>query len=64
MVQQPVYEIIKKEDLAAAFADSLSISLAEVLERINNLIDLYAVTAQSSLWTWDYTSRWGYDKWW
>ncbi|GAI46935.1 unnamed protein product, partial [marine sediment metagenome] len=28
------------------------------------LIDLYAATAPSSLWTWDHTSRWDYDMWW
>lgn len=64
MVVQPVYEVIKKEDLAAAFADALSISLAEVLTQINQLVDLYAATAPSSLWTWGHTSRWGYDMWW
>lgn len=61
---QPVYEVIKKEDLAAAFADALAIKLAEVLTAIQQLIDLYAATAPPSLWTWDHTSRWDYDKWW
>ncbi|GAI36162.1 unnamed protein product [marine sediment metagenome] len=64
MVVQPVYEVIKKEDLAAAFADALAIANVEVLERLNNLIDLYAATASSSLWTWDNTSRMDYDMWW
>ncbi len=64
MVVQPTYEVIKKEDLAAAFADALAITNAETLARINNLIDLYAATAPPSLWTWGHTSRWGYDKWW
>ncbi len=64
MVVQPVYEVIKKEDLTAAFADALAIWGAELLARIDNLIDLYAATAPSSLWTWDHTSRWDYDMWW
>ncbi len=64
MVVQPVYEVIKKEDLTAAFTDALSIWGAELLSRIDQLIDLYAATAPSSLWTWDHTSRWDYDMWW
>lgn len=64
MVVQPVYEVIKKEDLTAAFTDALTIWGAELLARIDNLIDLYAATAPSSLWTWDHTSRWDYDMWW
>jgi len=64
MVEQPVYEVIKKEDLEGAYKDSLRLALTEVLERLNNLIELYAATAQSSLWTWDNTSRWDYDMWW
>ena len=64
MVEQPVYEVIKKEDLTAAFADALSIWGAELMAAITHLIDLYAATAPSSLWVWDHTSRWGYDMWW
>lgn len=64
MVVQPIYEVIKKEDLAAAFADALTIWAAELMAAINQLIDLYAATAPASLWTWGHTSRWGYDKWW
>lgn len=64
MVVQPVYEVIKKEDLTAAFADALTVALSGVLAAIQQLIDLYAATAPSSLWTWDNTSRWDYDMWW
>jgi len=64
MVEQPVYEVIKKEDMQAAFRDALEQSLLELLERINNLIDLYSATAPSSLWTWGYSSRWDFDMWW
>jgi len=64
MVVQPVYEVIKKEDLAAAFADALTIWGAELMAAINELIDLYAATAPKSLWTWGHTSRWGFDMWW
>ena len=62
--QQPTYEVIKREDLIAAFRDALSQALLEVLEQINNLIDLYSATAPSSLWVWGQTSRWDYDMWW
>ena len=64
MVQQPIYEVIKKEDLMAAFADALAVANVEILQRLDNLIELYAATACSSLWTWDNTSRWDYDMWW
>jgi len=63
MVVQPVYEVIKKEDLAAAFADALTVWGAELMAAINRLIDLAASSAGSSLWTWGYTSRWDYDMW-
>jgi len=62
--QQPTYEVIKREDLLAAFRDAMTQSLLEVLERINNLIDMYSATAPSSLWVWGQTSRWDYDMWW
>jgi len=60
----PVYEYIKKEDIEAAFRDALVLAFAEITARIEELIALYAATASPSLWTWDYTSRWDYDKWW
>ena len=64
MVTQPIYEVIKKEDMTAAFRDALEEALLDILARINQLIELYSVTAQPSLWTWDYTSRWDFDMWW
>ena len=60
----PVYEYIKKEDIQAAFRDALTIAFAEIFNSINTLISLYAATAPPSLWTWNHTSRWGYDTWW
>ena len=63
MVVQPVYEVIKKEDLAAAFADALTVWGAELMAAIQQLVDLYASTAPSSLWVWNNTSRWDYDLW-
>lgn len=60
---QPIYEVIKKEDMTGAFRDALAQALLEVLERINTLVDMYSATAPASLWTWDYTSRWDYDMW-
>jgi len=59
-----VYEYIKKTDIQAAFRDALNESLSGILSRLNALIDAYSATAQPSLWTWDNTSRWDYDKWW
>lgn len=60
----PVYEYIKKEDIEAAFRDALKLAFAEITERIDTLISLYAATAPASLWVWGQTSRWDYDKWW
>ena len=60
----PVYEYIKKEDIEGAFRDALVTAFAELTARIETLISLYAATAPQSLWTWDHTSRWDYDKWW
>lgn len=60
----PVYEYIKKEDIEAAFRDALVQAFAEITARIETLISLYAATAPSSLWTWDHTARWGYDRFW
>ena len=64
MVSQPVYEVIKKEDLQGAFRDALRLALTEVLARINTFIEIYTSVQTSSLWTWDYSSRWDYDMWW
>ncbi len=60
----PVYEYIKKEDIEAAFRDALNLSFAEITARIETLIALYSAVAPTSLWVWDYTSRWDYDEWW
>ena len=61
---QPTYEVIKKEDLISAFNTALRLALDEILSRIEELTTLYSSTAASSLWTWNYTSRWDYDMWW
>lgn len=61
---QPCYEVIKREDLVAAFREALAVSLSEVLERINEFIDIYTSIEVSALWTWGYSSRWDYDLWW
>jgi len=62
--KQPTYEVIKREDLIAAFKSALALALDEILASIEELTVLYSATAASSLWTWDYTSRWDYDTWW
>lgn len=61
---QPCYEVIKREDLVAAFSEALASALTEVLERINTFIDIYTAIEVSALWTWGYSSRWDYDLWW
>jgi len=64
MVVQPTYEVIKKEDLEGAFRDAIETALLDLMSRINQLVDIYSSTAPDSLWTWGYTSRWDYDRWW
>lgn len=61
---QPIYEIIKREDLIAAFTIALERALKEVLARIDEFIDIYTSIEVSALWIWDYSSRWDYDMWW
>jgi len=63
-VGQPVYEVIKREDMIGAFQAALSQANEAVLERINTFIDLYSSVAPQSLWTWGQTSRWDFDLWW
>jgi hypothetical protein len=60
----PTYEIIKREDITGAFRDALSSAILEVLSRIDSLIATITSTASQGLWTWNYTARWDYDKWW
>ena len=62
-VQQPVYEVIKREDIMAAMRDAITAAFAPIMAQLQQLIDAYAATAPASLWTWGYTSRWGYDMW-
>jgi len=59
----PVYEYLKKEDLANKFKEALEISFRELTAQINNLIWMYTKTAVNSPWVWGYSSRWGYDFW-
>jgi len=64
MNNQPTYEVIKREDILAAIRDALTAALEGIVAQLEQLISLYSATAPSSLWTWDYTSRWDYDTWW
>jgi hypothetical protein len=59
-----VYEIIKREDIREAFRDALRIELGALLISQENLITLYAASQPSSLWQWDFTSRFDFDLWW
>lgn len=62
--KQPIYEVIKREDIREAFRDALRLELGAVLLYQENLINLYTSSQPSSLWTWDFTSRWDFDQWW
>jgi len=59
-----VYEVIKKQDLVGAFRDALTEALRDIIQRLDEIADLYSAIATEALWTWDYASRWDYDKWW
>jgi hypothetical protein len=60
----PCYEVIKKEDLQAAFRDAMIDALNQITGQINSLVDTVTATAPQGLWTWNFTSRWDYDMWW
>lgn len=59
----PTYEVIKKEDIQGAFRDALNTVLPEILDKLDNLIQTISSSTPTALWTWGYTSRWGFDKW-
>ena len=61
---EPTYEVIKKEDIEAAFRDALIVALLKVLSRIDSLVEIETATAPQGLWVWDYKARWDYDMWW
>ena len=62
--KQVVYEVIKKQDLVGAFRDALKEALNDIIQRLDQIADLYSAIANPALWTWDYASRWDYDQWW
>jgi len=37
--------------------------LPEVIAKLDALTDTIASTTPEALWTWGYTSRWGFDRW-
>ena len=59
----PCYEVIKKEDIQGAFEDALNKVMPEILAKLDNLIQTISATTPNALWTWGYTSRWGFDRW-
>lgn len=61
---QPVYEVIKREDLAGAFRDALKPVGDGIVASIENIVTLYAATQPPALWVWDFSSRWDFDMWW
>jgi len=61
---QPDYEVIKREDLEAAFREALEKALSVITSKLDHLIETWAASIPSSMWTWDYTSRWDLDMWW
>jgi len=62
--EQPTYEVIKREDLIAAFKIALAEMRDAILAALEEIMKLYSSIASTSLWTWNYTSRWDYDMWW
>jgi len=62
--EQPTYEVIKREDLIAAFKTALAEMRDAILAALEEMMKLYSSIASTSLWTWNYTSRWDYDMWW
>ena len=62
--KQPIYEVIKREDLIGAFKAALASLQDAILSSIEELTVLYSATANTSLWVWGYTSRFDYDLWW
>lgn len=62
--KQPTYEVIKREDLIGAFKSALASMEDALLSQLEEIVSLFSSVASSSLWTWNYTSRWDYDMWW
>jgi len=60
---KPTYEVIKKEDLEAAFRDALIKALQVIIPKIDGYIEAASSGAPQGLWVWDYTSRWDIDMW-
>jgi len=63
MGEQPTYEVIKREDLIAAFRSALTQAFEEIISLLHNLIEIQSGSTPSAPWVWDYTSRWDYDVW-
>jgi len=62
--KQPTYEVIKREDLIFAFKAALASMEDALISQLEEIASLFSSVASSSLWTWNYTSRWDYDMWW
>jgi len=60
---KPCYEVIKKEDLEAAFRDALIKALQEIIAKLDGFLETVTSSAPQGLWTWGYTSRWDFDLW-
>ena len=61
---QPVYEVIKREDLAGAFRDALEPFQNALILQLEDVMILYSAIVPNALWTWDFSSRWDFDMWW
>lgn len=61
--KQPTYEVITREDMKEAFRDALQPLENDILARLDNVVNIFASSQPTGLWTWDYMSRWDYDQW-
>jgi hypothetical protein len=59
----PIYEVIRREDIMAAFRDALNISNTAIMSQLDTLIELETSRASASVWHWGMWSRWGLDVW-
>lgn len=59
----PIYEVIRREDIMAAFRDALRESNVEIIAQLEEISVLFSALSPASLWLWGRSSRWGFDMW-
>jgi hypothetical protein len=60
---QPIYEVIKREDMQAAFTNAIAKFMASLQTAITDLLNMLANPPAAAPWTWGGTSRWSFDVW-